>query len=181
MTVAAAMSHSYTPSQSPSKKRTSARSQHSVDPRLALARIIQFQRLQREQALRLRPEPHTYIPRMDLYDDEDQPHVAAMLELPGVDRRNLTLHVESGKLVVHGERGSPLSARMLAIGSAAPGTFTPRHFKMRELKFGSFHREIDIPDGIETKHINAELNNGMLLITWPRKPESGDVPTIKTS
>ena len=63
MTVATAMSHSYTPSQSPSKKRTSARSQHSVDPRLALARIIQFQRLQREQALRLRPEPHTYIPR----------------------------------------------------------------------------------------------------------------------
>ena len=86
---------------------------------------------------------------MDLYDDEDQTHVAAMLELPGVDRRDLTLHVENGKLVVHGERGSPLSARMLAIGSAAPDTFTPHHFKMRELKFGSFHREIDIPSGIE--------------------------------
>lgn len=141
---------------------------------------------------------------MDLYDDEDQPHFAAMLELPGVDWCNLLLHVENGKLIVHGERDSPFSARPLTTGSAVSGmfkqnTFIPQYFKIRELKFGSFHREIDIPDGVkvsyfsprmfptlslpfsQAKHINAELYNGMLLIIWPRKLDGTDMSTIETS
>ena len=38
---------------------------------------------------------------------------------------------------------------MQNIGSAGPDTFAPQRFKTRELKFGSFHREIDIPEGTE--------------------------------
>jgi len=41
-------------------------------------------------------------------------------------------------------------------------------YKVRELKFGSFHREIDMPVGIDTTQITAELSDGMLLICWPR-------------
>lgn len=40
-----------------------AQNQHVLDARLALARIYQWQRLQREEALRSRPEPHQYTPR----------------------------------------------------------------------------------------------------------------------
>jgi len=93
-----------------SKKASSSRAQHTIDPRLAIARLYHYHRLQREQALRLRPEPLQYTPRMDLYDDETLPNVSAMLELPGVDRRTLSLQVQDGKLVIHGERASPLAA-----------------------------------------------------------------------
>lgn len=87
---------------------------------------------------------------MDLYDDDTSPHVAAMLELPGVDRQNLSLRVQGGKLVVHGERSSPLAARIQHEAVAQRDMhFSAENFKIRELKFGSFHREIDIPAGTE--------------------------------
>ena len=87
---------------------------------------------------------------MDLYDDETSPTIAAMLELPGVDRRNLSLRVQGTKLIVHGERGSPLAARAQHDTPAQRDMhLSPENYKIRELKFGYFHREIDIPAGTE--------------------------------
>ena len=87
---------------------------------------------------------------MDLYDDEDSPNIYAMLELPGVDRNTLSLRVLDRKLVIHGERASPLSKKLME--SAQQNTsFPPDKYKIRELKFGSFHRELDIPAGIDVR------------------------------
>ena len=140
----------------------------TLDPRLLFARIYHLQRFQREQALRLQPAAHHYVPRhvarvllilepfthyslrMDLYDDDESPNIAAMLELPGVDRRNLSLRVQGTKLIVHGERGSPLAARVQHEAPAQRDThLSAENYKIRELKFGHFHREIDIPAGME--------------------------------
>jgi HSP20 family protein len=81
---------------------------------------------------------------MDLYDDEDSPKVYAMLELPGVERNTLTLRVQGTKLIVHGERGSPLLSK-LQQSSNRDLSLAPAKYKVRELKFGSFRRELDIP------------------------------------
>ena len=89
---------------------------------------------------------------MDLYDDEASPNIAAMLELPGVDRRDLSLRVQGTKLIVHGERASPLAARLQQDSVAQrDALLSSPNYKIRELKFGSFHREIDIPAGIEVR------------------------------
>ncbi|GJE86324.1 Hsp20/alpha crystallin family protein [Phanerochaete sordida] len=160
-----------------SKKTSSSGRARTIDARVAIARLYHYHRLQQEAALRLRPEAAQYTPRMDLYDDAALPHVSAMLELPGVDRRTLSLQVQGAKLVVHGERASPLAAKLHGAagaggagvqGAAATTAAVPHMFKTRELKFGSFHREIDVPVGIDTNQITAELSDGMLLITWPR-------------
>lgn len=98
---------------------------------------------------------------MDLYDDEASPDVAAMLELPGVDRDSLSLKIQGGKLVIHGERASPLSARLQQGRRAL--NLTPGKYKTRELKFGSFHREIDIPEGIDVRR-PCLLSPGFMLI-----------------
>ncbi|KAJ8083183.1 hypothetical protein PM082_009052 [Marasmius tenuissimus] len=38
-----------------------------------------------------------------------------------------------------------------------------------ELRYGQFKREIQLPVGIEKKHITATLSDGILKITWPRQ------------
>ena len=153
--------------QSPSKRVSSVRAQHAIDPRVALARLYQVQRLQREEALRLHPEARQYVPRqvppftvgvareiltffirMDLYDDAASPNVYAMLELPGVERDTLILKVQGNKLIVHGERASPLSKK-LQPATNQDTSCTPENFTVRELKFGSFHRELEIPAGVD--------------------------------
>ncbi|EKM56684.1 uncharacterized protein PHACADRAFT_183285 [Phanerochaete carnosa HHB-10118-sp] len=155
-------------SKNASKKVSSSRAQHTIDPRLAIARLYHYHRLQREQALRLRPEPLQYTPRMDLYDDEALPNVSAMLELPGVSRHTLSLQVQGDKLIVQGERASPLAFKLQEAAAGRQTSVASQKFKVRELKFGSFRREIDVPVGIDTTQITAELCDGMLLISWPR-------------
>ncbi|KIP05626.1 hypothetical protein PHLGIDRAFT_119658 [Phlebiopsis gigantea 11061_1 CR5-6] len=165
------MSQPPTASRLASKKTVAGRGAHArlaVDPRLVLSRIYHLQRLRRERALLLSPAAHQYLPRMDLYDDATSPIIAAMLELPGVDRRNLSLRVQGSKLVVHGERAAPLAARLPQDSAAQRDAHLSPNYKIRELKFGSFHREIDVPAGIETSDITAEMTDGMLYISWPR-------------
>lgn len=104
---------------------------------------------------------------MDLYDDETQTRVTAMLELPGVARDNMSVVVRDEKLVVTGTRNSPLAARL---GSPTPPQdarssrqdnsnadvpvveqVNPAKYRFRELKFGRFRREIDIPAGTQVR------------------------------
>ncbi|EKM49443.1 uncharacterized protein PHACADRAFT_131814 [Phanerochaete carnosa HHB-10118-sp] len=101
---------------------------------------------------------------MDLYDDEALPNVSAMLELPGVNRHTLSLQVQGDKLIVQGERASPLASKLQEAAAGRQTSVASQKFKVRELKFGSFRREIDVP----TTQITAELCDGILLISWPR-------------
>lgn len=87
---------------------------------------------------------------MDIYDDVELPNVYAMLELPGINPDNISVQVSQGKLVVTGFRGSPLLDQLQrdkTLGSPTQrAAHTPgSHFKVKELKFGRFHREIAIP------------------------------------
>ena len=72
----------------------------------------------------------------------------------GVDRHNMTLSVQDSKLIVHGERGVPLATHVHEI------RFLDQSYKVRELKFGSFHREIDVPAGTKvSKCFNHRLRD----------------------
>ena len=121
---------------------------------------------------------------MDLYDDETVPYVTAMLELPGVSREDISVVVRDGKLVVTGQRRSPLASRLRAINTQTSGETTgnasittgatpagagasvetaehglnPVKYRTRELKFGKFHREIDIPDSTDVRLLSFPCN-----------------------
>ena len=107
---------------------------------------------------------------MDLYDDETLPYVTAMLELPGVVREDISVVVRDGKLLVAGQRRSPLASRLRAINTqdasntgntsgATPATsntdtehgLNPAKYSYRELKFGKFHRAIEIPPSTDVR------------------------------
>ena len=97
---------------------------------------------------------------MDIYDDVDLPNVYAMLELPGINPDNVSVQISQGKLVVTGYRDSPLLQRLQgekALGGhnqwATHASISP--FKIKELKFGRFRREIPLP---ENCLVRPELN-----------------------
>ena len=106
---------------------------------------------------------------MDLYDDETQSRITAMLELPGVARDNMSVVVRDGKMIVTGTRNSPLAARLSGPSTRGPQSsratqpdnndseipiveqVNPAKYRFRELKFGRFRREIDIPVGTQVR------------------------------
>ncbi|KAI0767278.1 hypothetical protein C8Q74DRAFT_1279301 [Fomes fomentarius] len=118
---------------------------------------------------------------MDLYDDPGNPEVTAMLEVPGMKADQLSLRIENGRLIVEGERVCPRlhtsnsdtrdansapEPRADATAESAPATLYPT----RELKYGKFRREINLPPGVNATHVRSMLAEGMLTITWPRNP-----------
>ncbi|KAI0088227.1 HSP20-like chaperone [Irpex rosettiformis] len=166
------------PSPSPRKFHISreADPQNIERARARALRMLVHGICQRIQANSTQPQtgPHRYLPRMDLYDDEQSPIIHAMLELPGVSRDNISVKVQGGLLVVDGRRGSPLADRINARGKTpANGSDIPlTAFKIKELKYGDFYREISLPESCTTEDINAEMTDGMLLLSWPRTPHT---------
>ena len=99
---------------------------------------------------------------MDLYDDESLPQVTALLELPGIAREDMSVVVRDGKLIVSGQRNNPLASRLRTntrstrgaeARIAREGTPLPRDakYRNRELRWGRFRREIDIPAGTQVR------------------------------
>ncbi|CAL1709635.1 unnamed protein product [Somion occarium] len=139
--------------------------------RILATRYLQLQKKRR--ALMAKPVARTYIPRMDICDDEHIPRVFAALELPGVRRESLTLQVINDYLLVEGDRATPLQA-VLSTCSPSPvegegqSPTTDRdgvasappsipHYSTRELAFGRFKREVALPKGITANQVTADL------------------------
>ncbi len=138
---------------------------------------------------------------MDLYDDPANPHITAMLEVPGMKAEHLSVRIEHGRLIVEGERTGPhlhIGGSASANSSSEPSadaeseTATLALYPVRELKYGKFRREITLPAGVNVSltscvsslfrrltflssqavHVRSILVEGMLTISWPRDPAS---------
>ena len=97
---------------------------------------------------------------MDLYDDEQSPTIYAMLELPGVSRDNISVKVQGGLLIVDGRRGSPLLDRINIRGRSSSNASDAAldGFKIKELKYGDFHREISLPENCTVRTSLASVS-----------------------
>ncbi|VDB85171.1 unnamed protein product [Peniophora sp. CBMAI 1063] len=100
-------------------------------------------------------------PRMQVYSPPTASHVTALFELPGLKNSDINVNVtRDGKLTVSGERRAPdYPSDVQRRGELYP---------VQEFKYGRFERSISIPPGIESRHITASLNEGILSLSWPR-------------
>ncbi|OCH92764.1 hypothetical protein OBBRIDRAFT_410673 [Obba rivulosa] len=129
--------------------------------------------------------PQIYKPRMDLYDEPEDPLITAVLELPGVHTNDLRLHIENNFLLIEGRRHSPdavgddsmpQDAEENSSDSAARtqlrlgGSTISRNAKVRELRYGQFRRVIELPTGVQASDVQTSLGLGMLTVSWPRNP-----------
>ncbi|MFW6067260.1 MAG: Hsp20/alpha crystallin family protein [Myxococcota bacterium] len=127
-----------------------------------LTRFNPFEEMQRLQDEFFRPwgtggQRLQLRPAVDIYEDEGSIKVTA--ELPGVRPEDLDIQVEDNVLTLSGER-------RLEHEDHKEG------YHRIERAYGSFSRSFALPRTVDSQAIQAELRNGTLVLTMPKRAES---------
>ena len=92
----------------------------------------------------------SFIPSIDVSETDDQFLIAA--ELPGMNKEDISINLENGRLSISGER---------SFKNEEEG----KTFHRVETKYGSFERSFQLPDHVDEESINASYENGLLNIS----------------
>ena len=84
-------------------------------------------------------------------------------EVPGVQRKDLTLECDDGLLTIRGEKRSQREE-------------TKEKARLLERSYGSFSRTLALPDDADLEHINASFRDGVLRIEIQKKESSRTKP-----
>ncbi len=99
----------------------------------------------------------SFIPAVDVYEDEKK--VVLKLEAPGIEEKDLDVRVENNTLTVKGERKFDKEEK-------------EENFHRIERRYGSFYRAFTLPTTVDTEHIDASYNAGVLKLELKKKPEA---------
>ena len=98
----------------------------------------------------------SYSPSMNVSETESAYHV--MMDLPGVEKKDVDVNLSNGILTVSGERKTSEK------GDANNSIW-------HETSYGAFSRSFELTSEIVEGKIKAKFNNGVLNITIPRAEE----------
>ncbi|MCF8069085.1 MAG: Hsp20/alpha crystallin family protein [Desulfobacterales bacterium] len=95
-------------------------------------------------------------PAVDIYDNEDK--IVLKAELPGVDKKDISIDVKGKVLTLRGERSSDNEVK-------------EDSYYRRERTFGKFERAFNLVAEVDPEKIKADFKDGILKIEIP-KPEA---------
>lgn len=95
-----------------------------------------------------------WIPAVDIKEEEDAYIIHA--DIPGVDPKEIEIHMENGVLTLRGERKSDKEV-------------DKKGFKRIERVRGSFYRRFALPDTADADRITAKADKGVLEIRIPKQ------------
>jgi HSP20 family protein len=95
-----------------------------------------------------------WIPRADVYESEDK--IFVEMDLPGIKRDQIDVTIESGRLIISGER--VMNTQMDATHEESEKPTVHR----RERHSGLFQREYNLPETVDQDKVEAQLTNGVL-------------------
>lgn len=95
-----------------------------------------------------------WVPAVDIKETEDGFEIHA--DIPGVDPKDIDVHMENGVLTIKGERESEKKEEQ-------------EGFKRVEREWGSFYRRFSLPDTADADKISAKSKHGVLEITIPKQ------------
>ena len=98
-----------------------------------------------------------FVPAVDVYEDAQK--LVLKLEVPGIRREDLNIHVEGRTLIVKGERKFESDEK-------------EENFHRIERRYGSFVRSFTLPSTVSTEEVAALSADGVLSITLAKKPEA---------
>ena len=98
-----------------------------------------------------------WTPRVDIKEEKERFLILA--DIPGVDPKDIEIHMEKGVLSIKGERKVETKSE--------DGKFT-----RDERMHGLFHRRFALPDSADADGISASGRNGVLEIVIPKRAES---------
>ena len=86
---------------------------------------------------------------------ESDGEVTVKLEVPGVDKDQVSISIADDRLTVRGEVRKEKEERK-------------KNVYRQEIRYGAFERVLKLPAEVEGERATAELKNGMLKITLPK-------------
>jgi HSP20 family protein len=96
-------------------------------------------------------------PAMDVSETEAAYEI--QVDLPGLDPEHINVEVEGDLLTISGE----IEATEEQEGE---------RYHYRERRFGAFKRSLRLPETVDTDHIDAAFDNGVLHLSLPKLPET---------
>lgn len=103
-----------------------------------------------------------WSPAVDILEYNDR--FQLMLDLPGVDPKDVEITLDNGVLSVSGTRNEEK-----AISSKSAEQAQQQRIERR---LGRFYRRFILPDTVDADHVNAAGRNGVLEITIPKQPKA---------
>ena len=98
-----------------------------------------------------------FVPAVDIYEDDKK--VMLKLEVPGIEEKDLDVSVENNTLTVKGERKFESEEK-------------EENFHRIERRYGNFFRAFTLPSTVDTEHVQAKYNAGVLKLELLKKPEA---------
>jgi HSP20 family protein len=95
-----------------------------------------------------------FRPLADVVETEDD--VLILVELPGLEREDVSLEVHGNELAVFGERKPPVDLAGVA-------------FQSMERSYGCFSRRFSLPMEIDPAAVEAKMRAGLLHILVPKR------------
>ena len=102
-------------------------------------------------------ELNGFVPRFEVKESKDAYLFKA--DLPGVEDKDLELTLTGNRLTVSGKREAEVRDEKDT-------------WYAYERSYGTFTRSFTLPDGADIDHAEADLKNGVLTVSVPKRPES---------
>jgi HSP20 family protein len=99
----------------------------------------------------------TWSPAVDIFETEGE--IVVKAELPGMDRKDITLHLENNVLTLKGERRFEKDTK-------------DENYHRIERSYGVFSRSFSIPATVDEEKIRADYKDGVLKIALPKKEQA---------
>ena len=98
----------------------------------------------------------SWSPAVDIYETENE--IIVQAELPGVERKDITLNLENNVLTLKGERRFEKESNQ-------------DNYHRIERAYGTFSRAFSIPTLVDDDKIRADYKDGILKIALPKKEQ----------
>jgi len=99
----------------------------------------------------------SWAPAVDIFELEG--NIVLKAELPGVDPKDVDVRVENNVLTLRGERKFDSEVKK-------------ESYHRVERAYGAFSRSFTLPTVVDTEKIKAEVKDGVLRVTLPKREEA---------
>lgn len=119
--------------------------------------IEDMEKMFSELAPATRGTRNSFVPAIDMYEDDD--NVIVETQLAGIDSDNVNISIENDILCLKGEGEKKTEV-------------DDKNYYRKEIRRGSFFRSIQLPAHVEGEKASAIAEDGVLKISIPKAPET---------
>jgi HSP20 family protein len=93
-----------------------------------------------------------WFPGIDVFEKDNR--LITKIDLPGMKKEDVKVEVTDGHLAISGERKSETEEKK-------------ENMYRCEREYGSFYREVPLPEGVKLEHVKASFSDGVLEVSVP--------------